>query len=181
MLNTNFLQAIVELSKISSGCKFVSIRNYRNNEGEVSNYLINVGLSVQDQKEKDLVKLNEAKFENPLLEKARIEMIETKTKNLNKETASNQSLAQTDAYVSIAPNVRLHKETYSFKVTGFKVKKEVIVPIEYKAVNSSPLTIAKKKVGKEINLLMDNFRQFSFENMENTTIKLNGETIEVTY
>ncbi len=126
---------------------FVSIKNYQNNQGEISNYVINIGASYGNAKNKDTEFLSEpgnlAAIEfgslAPYSEDARIALL---TANLN---PSNQSEAQTDTYTTICPNVRMHNDTGRIYIFGFKVSKTVLVEGVYPKVNSRPLTLAKEK------------------------------------
>lgn len=155
---------------------FVSIKNYCNNQGEISNYVINIGASYGNAKDKDTEFLSEPAnmmaidFGSlaPFSEDARIALLDA---NLN---PSNQSEAQTDAYTTICPNVRMHNETGRIYVFGFKISKTVLVPGVYPKVNSRSLTLAKEKIRSVLNA--PKFRQYCLDKI--VDIRLKGETLE---
>jgi len=155
---------------------FVSVKNYTNNEGEVSNYVINIGADYGNAKESDTVFLADAKNLSeiefgsvaPYSEDARIALLKANLK------PSNQSIAQTDAYTTICPNVRIHNETGRLYVFGFKISKTVLVPVVYPTVHSSALTIAKEKIRKVLKA--PQFRQYCLDKL--VEIKMQGETLE---
>lgn len=155
---------------------FISIKNYRNNEGEVSNYVINIGASYENAKKLDTeflsnpTNIEKIDFEGVAMykEQARIALLEANKK------PSNQSIAQQEAYTTVFPNVRVHNETGRVYIFGFKISKQVITPIQYKSVNHSPLTIAKDKIRKQLKA--PNFRQYCTDKLVSITMK--GETLE---
>jgi hypothetical protein len=104
-------------------------------------------------------------------EQARIALIEAIKK------PSKGSEAQTEAYLTVAPNVRLHLESGRLFAFGFTLpnSKVVLKAGIYPTVNSSPLTIAKDKIRKQLK--HTKFRQFAFDKL--TTVKVNGETLEI--
>ncbi len=155
---------------------FVSVKNYRNNEGEVSDYVINIGASYANAKQADTEALKDAKnFESidfgkvkAFSEDARIALLEA---NLN---PSRQSEAQTDAYTTICPNIRLHNETGRIFVFGFKISKTVVKAIDYGRDTRQPLTIAKDKIREQLRA--PKFRQYAFDKL--VEIRMKGETLE---
>jgi hypothetical protein len=180
----NLGRLLAVISKIETP-SFVRILGYSNDKGngEVANYTLNIGISYENAKTADALWLA-----NPLNiahvdfgnidvahgQKAWTEMFIAKNKPTN--ATKNRSEGQTDAYVNICPNVRVHKETGRVMVYGLVVSKEVTTVGKYDKVNSSFVTLAKKKIGK--NLKTENFRQFAFDKLK--TVKLKGEIIEIT-
>jgi hypothetical protein len=161
------------------GVKFVAVKGYENANGEISNYVINCGASYGNAKQADLEAL-----ENPEIlkgidfgsvamyaEQARIALIEAIKK------PSKGSEAQTEAYLTVAPNVRLHLESGRLFVFGFTIPNSKVILKEgvYPSVNSAPLTIAKDKIRKVLKATK--FRQFAFDKL--TTVRVNGETLEI--
>jgi hypothetical protein len=161
------------------GVKFVAIKNYENANGEISNYVINCGADYGKAKEADLKALeNKEALEGVTFgsvsmyaEQARIALIEAIKK------PSKGSVAQTEAYLTVAPNVRLHLDSGRLFVFGFTIPNSKVVLVEgvYPSVNSAPLTIAKDKIRK--NLKHTKFRQFAFDQLKQ--VRLNGETLEI--
>jgi hypothetical protein len=174
------------------GVTFVALNNYLSKTtGEIANHTVNIGLSVKNVKENDLVKLqacDEATISAIALKSmlavevcriALAEMIESAKKNLSEkpEDRTTQSQAQTDAYIFITPAIRLHKETQELHIFGQGIQKKVIVEGEYKTVNSSAKTLAKKAIRKALNLSADKFRDYIVANVE--SVRMNGETLEI--
>lgn len=156
--------------------KFVAIRNYENNEGEVSNYVINIGADYGNAKQADTELLNDRRNFTSIdfgklamyADQARVALLEAN----KKETP--QSKAQQDAYTTIFPNVRVHNETGRVFVFGFKINKVVLIAGNYKSVNSSDLTLAKEKI--RATLKAPKFRQYALDKIKE--VRLNGETLE---
>lgn len=156
---------------------FASVKNYCNNQGEISNYVVNFGASYENAKERDIETLSDPSCIATLdfgsvvnyAEQARIALLAAML------TESNQSKGQQDAYTSVFKNVRVHNETGRVYIHGFRISKQVLVPVSYKPVNSAPLTIAKDIIREQI-LKSSKFRQFCVDKL--VEIKMNGETLE---
>ena len=174
------------------GVSFIRINNYiSKTSGEIANHTINVGLSVKNAKETDLMRLKacndkdlqmisaSSRIAVDVCRVALAELISSAEKNLseNKEDRTAQSNGQTDAYIFITPAIRFHKDTQELHVFGQAISKVVIVKGEYKTVNSSDKTLAKKAIKSHLDLRSDKFRDFIVGNIE--SVKMNGETIEI--
>lgn len=163
-----------------NGARFVSFKGYENKEGEISNIVVNIGVSYANAKERDIVKLSNAenfahvKFEGTLVasfaEQARIALLESAIKP---DVAKSE--AQKDAYDVITPNLKIHKETGNIFVFGFVHSKEVVVKGNYKTVNSSALTMAKNVLRKELDA--PKYRQYNIKKIG--MVRINGEIIEL--
>jgi hypothetical protein len=160
---------------------FVRILNYSNDkgQGEVANYTINMGIDYGNAKQADIKFLSEpsnmtlvnfSEGLQPLAEAARLEMYESR---VNPKTRHSQ--AQTEAYVQLCPNIRLHAETGRIFVYGFVVKKDVIVQGKYDKVDSSAMTRAKRCIDKELKC--PQFRQLAFDKLK--TVRAKGTEIEI--
>jgi hypothetical protein len=169
------LVAIISQIKTPS---FVRIINYTNDKGnETANYTINLGIRYENAKQSDIEWLrNENNLQSIDFGKlkswantARIEMLQSR---LN---PSRQSAAQSDAYQTLCPNVRLHLEKQRIYIYGFVVSKQVTIEGNYPSVDSAPLTLAKKKIEKELKATQ--FRQFAFDKLQSVRVK--GEEIEI--
>tara|TARA_R110000822_G_scaffold185911_1_gene325018 strand:+ start:3689 stop:4219 length:531 start_codon:yes stop_codon:yes gene_type:complete len=135
-----------------TGVTFVSVKEYENKANEISNYLINVGVSLVNAKNKDIEYLENLDVSTlqttickDLLNEARLALIKAL-----KKPNENRSKGQKNAYTTISKGIRLHNETNRLHVYGFFVKKDVIVKGVYKKVNSRPLTIAKNFLRKSM-------------------------------
>lgn len=171
------LVAIISQIKTPS---FVRIINYSNDkgQGEVANYTINLGVKYENAKLSDIEWLrNEKNLESidfgnlkALANTARLEMLESRLK------PGRASQAQSDAYQTLCPNVRLHVEKQRIFIYGFVVRKDVVISGSYDKVQSEPLTLVKKKIEKQLKATQ--FRQFAFDKLK--SVKVKGEEIEIT-
>jgi hypothetical protein len=184
-ISTKALQVIKAVkeatAKSITGVSFVSVKNYTNKAGEVSNNLINIGINYANAKKKDIATLNELNIDKAIKEhgfKCSKELLEEARKELMVsfiKPDENRSQGQINAYTIIFDGVKVHNHTGVLYLYGYREKKDVLVKGEYKAVNSKPLTIAKDELRK---LLKTNkFVNFALE--VGNTLKLNGETLEL--
>lgn len=155
---------------------FASVKNYCNNQGEISNYVVNFGASYANAKEADKKFLSDPNCIAGLdfgsvaqyAEQARTALLFA----LNNE--SSHSKGQQNAYTQVFPNVRVHNETGRVYIHGNRISKEVLVPVAYREVNSAPLTIAKNIIRKKMKT--STFRQYCVDKLYE--VRLKGETIE---
>ena len=157
---------------------FVAVKNYTNEQGEISNYVINLGASFANAKQADIETLKSRETVAALninfgevalySEEARIALLNANLK------PSKASKAQTDAYTTICSNLRMHNETGRLYVYGFRVSKTVLKAVEYPEVNNTPLTIAKNKIRKELKV--PKFRQYCLDKL--VEIRMQGQTLE---
>ena len=169
------------IEKSPNGVSFVSIREYKNKQGEVSNQTINIGASYDNAKKADIETLeglditdqkHSFKSSVLMLEQARIELIEGFLK-----PNENISKGQKDAYTHI-PNcsgLKVHNTTGLLYLFGNRINKTVLVKGEYKTVNSKALTIAKNELRKLLKT--DKFVNFALE--VGNTLKMAGDTLEL--
>jgi Ni,Fe-hydrogenase maturation factor len=173
----NLAKAAIE--KSPTGVSFVSIRNYTNQYGEVSNQTINLGESYEKAKLRDielLEKLDITKAEYGfkssvlMLEKARVELIEAFIK-----PNENRSKGQTEAYTNICKGIRVHNQTGLLYLYGYRINKTVLQSGTYPTKNSKELTIAKDELRKLLKT--GKFVNFSLE--VGNTLKMAGDTLEL--
>jgi hypothetical protein len=165
------------LAKSPTGVSFVHVKNYTNKQNEVSNNLINVGMSYENAKVKDIEFLEnlpkDLVFKSPanLIEEARTTLIAA---FLAPDKARSEG--QIDAYERIINGLKVHKETGILYLYGYRQKKDIIKEGDpKKPVNSAPLTIAKDELRK--HLRTGKFTQYALE--IGNDIKANGETLEL--
>ena len=176
------IKAVKEATEKSiTGVSFVSVKNYTNKQGEVSNSLINIGIKYESAKKKDIAFLNELNIEKAIAEfdlKSDKSLLEEARKELMVgfiKPEVNRSQGQINAYTTIFDGVKVHNETGVLYIYGYRENKTVLVKGEYKTVNSKPLTIAKDELRKLLKT--GKFTQYSLE--VGNTLKLNGETLEL--
>jgi hypothetical protein len=162
--------------KTIKGTSFVSVRNYENKEGEVSNQTFLVGIDYAKLLKNDFETLKAFDIK-PLLADHSKEVVmkayEELLTSLAKRTASeedkeelrkandstmNRSDAQSDAYVHIAKGLKA--QGTDLYVYGLRVKKTVLVEGTYKEVKSQEKTIVKNKIKKLAKLRENDYKQF---------------------
>lgn len=190
-MNTNDKKQIKNLVEnmilnVSDGSKFTGLE-YTNQKGETAQYIININVSYTNAVKNDIEKLKnitstqieEIKSKNELFTTEMIEknvsaLLESFINNQNKETASNQSIAQNSAYINITPCLKYNFETGLLYLYGAKISKKVIVPIEYKKVNSKIDTLCKKSIKKVLNFSTEKYKQFIITPDQLKRVKMNG-------
>jgi hypothetical protein len=184
------LTTIVAVKNIK-GTSFVGVRNYQNKEGEVSNQTFVVGINYENLLKNDLEKLKnfdlsklETSIDAAIVKEAHKELVESLVKRLSSDESKEALLAigdktivaseaQKAAYTHIAKGLKTQDN--SLYIYGLMVRKEVIVPVAYKKVNSAAKTIAKNQIKKAAQLQDTKYKQFKLGNLEN--LKISGITI----
>lgn len=176
------------------GAKFISLNGYVSSEsGEIANYVINTNIDVMTAKKKDLETLQNCNIETlkvikrntaknialEIYEQAYAEMLESATKNVssNFEERTSASKAQTLAYEHVTNGIKVCESTQEVHIFGMIDRKDIIKEGEYKKVNSSDKTLAKKAITKQLNLRAGKFRTFKVLNVADA--KVSGEVFEV--
>lgn len=158
------------------GSQFISVRGYRNSEGEIANFVLNVRTKYETAKQKDIARLQallkEGKFENDLQKQAAEELLESLIK-----PNENRSKGQTETYETIEgfPMLKRHIATGDLYIYGQCISKKVLVKGDYKPVNSRPLTIEKNKLRKQLRT--SKLRLIKLGREEN--LKINGRVINL--
>jgi len=173
------------------GASFIAIKNYSNKYGEIADLVVNANVNIRNAKEKDLQTLksltendlqdiaNETSLPLETLQVALNELIASAEKNLSADMNehTNQSKAQSDAYIHLTPAVKLHKDTLNVFVSGFLNNKKVIVEGEYPKRNKRVKTLCKEAIGKHVDLRMNKYRQYNIGSMGQ--INITGETLQL--
>jgi len=198
-LVSNSVLNLIALFNSLLSASFVGVKEYTSKtSGEIANFVINCGISYRNAVLSDIQTLKgvgeyqineiyeyctknfpEKNISKLLVIQAIEKLLNGFEKNLNKETASNQSLAQQDAYININSSVRLNKETELFYIYGFVVYKKRIKDGEYKTVNSAPLTVAQGATKKVLNLRTAKFRNFIVTPEHLGKVNAKGESYEI--
>mgnify|MGYP006280579023 FL=1 len=188
-----------------NGAKFIGINGYTNKHGEVANLTVNANVNIRNAKEKDLntlksltekdldditlgmflinppdIKENEEyKKLRSTMDVALKELIASAEKNLSADMdeRTNQSKAQTEAYIHICPSVKLHKDTMNIFVEGFLNNKTVLVEGEYPVRNKREKTKCKDAIAKHCDLSMNKYRMYNVGQID--SIKMTGNTLQI--
>jgi len=174
------------------GAKFVGIKEYRaKSSNELANHVVNANFNYGNAVQKDLNSLETLKATD-------LESISESTSipstvildavnalktafinNQNKETASNQSTAQTDLYLPITNSIKLNLTTGKLHIYALAISKTVLEAGTYKIVNSRQLTIAKNAVKKYCNFSTAKYRNFIIDEKYLSSVNISGENITV--
>ena len=173
------------------GCRFASF-DYVNAQGVVSTYNVLIGAIYGNAVEKNIQALESVKYDDELMEQARVALLTSSKNNLNPKTASNQSKAQNEAYTHLGKGLKIHNENGGLYLQGYCIDKTQteeqkaqtkinaesgnFAPPKAKAKNPRPLTIAKDKVKKELGLRNENMVMFKFNAERLQGGRINGET-----
>lgn len=190
-MNTNDKKQIKNLVEnmilnVADGSKFTGLE-YTNAKGETAQYVVNINVSYTNAVKKDIAALQnitstqieEIKSKNELFTTEMIEknvaaLLESFINNQNKETASNQSIAQNSAYINLTPCLKYNFETGLLYLHGAKISKKVIVPIEYKKINSRIDTICKNTIKSVLGFSTEKYRQFTITPDQLKRVKMSG-------
>lgn len=184
------INTIVAVKNIK-GTSFVGVRNYQNKEGEISNQTFVVGINYENLLKNDLEKLKnfdlsklDTTIAAEIVKEAHKELIESLVKRLSSDESKEALLAigdktivaseaQKAAYTHIAKGLKVQDN--NLYIYGLMVRKTVVVPIEYKKVNSADKTIAKNLIKKAAELQDTKYKQFKLGKLED--LKISGVTI----
>ena len=140
---------------------------------------INVAKLKADTKENLKELANSYTLPLDIMEIALEEMINSGEKNLseNKEDRTNQSQAQTDAYIHLTPSIKMHKETMNVFITGLLRNKNVLVKVEYPERNKRVKTLCKDAIKKHCKLRMEKQRMYNVGQLDK--INITGSTLQM--
>ena len=182
---------IAQQFKGMKSCQFVGIKEYTSTTtGEVANHVVLTNFKYGNAVKKDLKKLRTAKesdikaiaakgFPESLVEQAIEKLATSFENNMNKETASNQSKAQSDIYVKVNNAMKIHKETKQLYIYAMAISKQILVEGERKHVNSSQLTLCQNAVKKYFDFSTAKYRNFVVSPETLSGVNLNGESFEL--
>lgn len=165
------------------GVSFVSIKGYTKSNGEVSDVIVNIGGSYKNMQAHDLVKLQEASANELVNDNFNLSLIESAlAERIQSIVAPNEriSKAQKDAYISLNKQhtILYCENTGNINISGVAIKKTIITEGVYKPTKSGAIVLAKKYIGKVLNLSTDKVRKYTITNIERT-VTVRGETIEL--
>lgn len=188
-MNNSFKDYCIRvLGHVQPGSTFLSIKNYKNNFLEVSNFNIVFHANYFNAVKKSKNIIKEVKFNKANLfskldfDRAKEEMLESFDMTLS---GYNPLYTCHDVYEDVLGSdlkplsgVKVHKKEGVVHISGLKVKKKVLVPGIYSEVVSEPKTLAKKYL-KSLTPL-NNWVQFKleqgrFESLAVEKVKIKGK------
>lgn len=171
---------------------FIGIKGYKNQYNEIADITLNVNVSIESTKRKDLQTLEALKESdlNTIAEKcsqpvelvkaALDELLTSAKKNLseNIEERTTNSQAQTDSYIILTDGLKLHKDSLEVFVYGFQNQKKVIQEgDERKPTKKQNKTICKDAIKKYCDLRMEKYRTYKLGQID--SLKITGDTIQI--
>lgn len=192
MNNDNIISTLVNIATTDSlSARFCSI-TYTNKAGETSRYLLNLNNKFTNIYRKDVEKLTNCEVSaleidnevitNEILEKARVELLNSTQKSLDTNfQGSNHDATKNmvDVNSDTTRSIRYHEEKNQFYIHAVSIAKEVLKKGEYKEVKSRPLTIAKNLLKKHLELGQNSIRFFILTPEKVKKLSSNGDTIEI--
>jgi hypothetical protein len=190
-----------QLSQIpETDCLFVKVKGYTNAKGEVSDYVINAGMSYEDGVNADLEfldkwtptkgdvlefadiltkfdKHHDTKTPKDILEEAKDALI----KGLRKETteSKNRSNGQLDAYRRVGPATKEHIATGSVHLKGLLVERVVIKEGPPKKPVNSGAPVRAKNFIKRNYLKTGSIAQFKLDQLTEASVSDCGRGIVI--
>jgi len=185
-------QVIIKCKKIN-GTSFVGVRNYTNKFEELSNQTFLVGFSYANMLKKDLMKLTSfavkrqvvAMFANndkSLVKKAYNELVSSLVKRTaseeqkellraNNDSTIKRSDAMSDAFLTLAKGLKLHKDTKTIHIYGLCVRKTILEQGNYPKTKRQKKTIVKNTIKKLAELRSLKYKQFKIGAKEQIILK----------
>ena len=174
--NANALDVLRNFARITRP-KFVGL-TYQN-EYEKAHVIVLVGVDLENVYRRDLKALREVeRMEVDALRlQAIAEVIASVENSLEKGIGNNDAYTCADTYTHFGANMKMHKETGEFYVSGFVVRKTVLeVFAQRKAVKSSEKTLAKNAV-KNKYTRMAKFRQYKVNSENMRSVSASGNRL----
>lgn len=174
-MKKNPIELLFELNGLDR-VKFISIRNYKNAAGELSNYTLIAAYGYGKAVQKDIERLSGVCYDG-YKEVARQQMLEVLIRNQQESTCTPASQAQRDAYVKLGQNSRVHIDSRTIRVWAFLRQKTILKPVASRPVNKGMMERLKDEIKEELRLSTRNFRQFKLENIRE--VAMNGQTLKI--
>lgn len=187
-MELNDLKKLISSLNELKGARFIGVKNYiAKSSGEVADHVVNINVDYVKSKARDLEKLKSLTVNDVMLiiketgysfetvNTAMYELLNSLEKAVNGEVKSNQSKAQSDAYTKIANGVKVHNKTGQIYIYAMGVSKKVIVKGEYKKVNSSEKTLAKRAIERHCDFKSTKYRNYIVDLADMYAV--NGEVI----
>jgi hypothetical protein len=176
---TPTLDLLLSFSK-TKGAKFIAVNGYVNSKGEVANHVVNLNVSYDNAKKKDidyLTDLDVSTLDNKGLGKDLMEQARQALLGALISPNKARSEGQKNAYTHICNGVKVHNETGEIFIYAMAHSKKVLIEGNYPTVNSKPLTIAKNLIRKTMK--STKYKHFKLKNT--LAAKVNGETFNFAY
>lgn len=177
---------LAEAIKTIKGCQFASLTYLTKKTNELGRYTVNLGFSYHNAVTKSVTELELLIAENTetwseITKAAASEVMASLTKTLtaHAEGRQNEDYTKIGQYVSIGNGLNLNTTDNTLQLFGLLHSKVVLADGEpQKPVKSSPMTIEKNRIRKQLSI--SKFREFALDEGNVNGVKINGDTIEFT-
>jgi len=173
---------LILTSKLN-GAVFGNIYAYANEQGEVSDYHVNLGMNYGKAKADDFVTVCNADIADlvaktgysiPLIAEVVAELKASKDPSKPQTTRGK---AQSDAYTVINSSLKIHNESKEWYIFAYVEKKTVLIAGEYGADTRSDKTKCKRAVEKALKLKTAKYKQFKVTYDKFTALNMMGEVL----
>jgi len=178
---------LAEVSKTLAainGCQFASLTYKTKKTKELARYTVEIGFSYHRAVEKSVTELEILTAENsetwsPLQKEAASALMASLKETLLAHSEGRQNRAYTKAgqYIPIRNGLNVNTTDNTIQLFGLLHSKVVLQEGAPNRVNSSPFTIAKNKIRRQLSV--SKFREFALDVGNIQTVRANGEVIEI--
>ena len=160
------IDTLISEMKNNAKGRFVSIKGYQNSDGEISDYIIRVGISLNTLKRVDRLTLQSCIYTNPIKEIQRQILLTAVSYDPNQSAKTKLTEHKNYLCKGVYENTE-KKETY---ITGYIVSKRVIQASTKKESIKKPETIIKDAIKNELDLKLEKYRQFNLSKVQGVVI-----------
>jgi hypothetical protein len=185
-ITENIIAEITKAVVAIKGCRFASLTYLSKSAGELSRYTANFGFSYHEIVEKSKLEL-ELLMADPVIQSAwnedykaaaaKIMASLTKTLAAHARGEQNEEYTKRGQYLPLGNGANLNTKDNTIQLFGLVLTKTVLVEGVYPHVNSSAVTIARRKIEKMLPI--GNFREFAIDESQVAQMKVNGDVIEI--
>lgn len=180
----NMIAEITKQIATIQGCQFASLTYLTKSTKELARYTVNLGFSYGNLVQKSITELEILIAENTatwseLQKQAAAEVMASLRETVEAHARGEQNSAYTKAgqYIPVANGVNINTTDNTVQLFGLLNTKTVLVPGEYKKVNSKPLTVAKNEIRRQLSV--SKFREFALDLSQVDSVRVNGNTVEL--
>jgi len=185
-ITENIIAEITKSIVAIKGCRFASLTYLSKSAGELARYTANFGFSYHQVVEKSKLEL-ELLMADPVIQAAwdeahkkaadKIMASLTKTLAAHARGEQNEDYTKRGQYIPLGNGANLNTTDNTIQLFGLVLSKTVLKKGTYPVVNSSDVTIARRKIEKLLPI--GNFREFAIDESQVAQMKVNGDVIEI--
>ncbi len=171
-------QFVAELGKLRTSSTFLTLKGYRSESGEVSDFSIVFHMSYKNALLRSIAKLEALVPADELEAQAKEECLASFMNSLDRiETTPIEEVDDayrrfTDSNGTYIKGVKLHEESNTIHLYGLVVHKKILMPGIHKTKNRKPLTVAKDRLRRMCPV--GSFRQFRISPNQVDSISVEG-------